>query len=296
MATAPTLERLAKAPAVRNVGRTGLAAFSRATAAARVLPDFVLVGCQRCGTTSLHNYLVASPGVVGPRRGRKGVHYFSLNYFRGPAWYRSYFPTVAYRRYVKRRYGVDLLVGESAPYYIFHPSAPERMAELMPDVKLVVMVRDPVERAHSQYQHELARGYEDLRSFEAAIEAEPERLAGEAEKMIADPRYESPHHEHHSYLAKGRYAEQLEHLYGLFPADNVLVVQSEAFYANPAAELERVRRHLGIPRHTLPAYPRYNGYVYASMPAATRRKLAEYFAEPNERLYALLGRRFDWSR
>lgn len=279
---------------LRRAGRLGLEGYGRATASLRPLPDFVVVGSQRCGTTSLWNYLLASPAVAGPRR-RKGVHYFSKEYHRGLPWYRSHFPTAAYRRFAKARSGVDLVVGEAAPYYVFHPLAPERLAAAMPDAKLVLMLRDPVERAYSQYQHERARGFEHLTSFEEALEAEPERLAGEAERMRADEGYLSVHWERHSYVAKGRYAEQIERLHSLFPPERLLVVQSEEFFSSPEAELRQVTDHLGVAPVTLPAYARHNGYTYADMPPAARRRLVEHFAEPNARLFDLLGRRFAWT-
>ena len=131
------------------------------------------------------------------------------------------------------------MVFEASGYYVYHPFALERIAHDMPSVKLVVMLRDPVERAFSAYKHELARGFE-RESFEKALELEDSRLAGEIDRMQADPRYESVAHRHHSYRRRGHYAEQLERTFRLFPREQVHVIDSEAFFAEPASEYERV--------------------------------------------------------
>jgi len=101
------------------------------------------------------------------------------------------------------------LTFESSPYYLFHPLALDRIAADLPDVKLVVLVRDPVERAYSAHAHEAARGYEDL-SFAAALEAEEGRLDGEVERLLGDPAYESHAHRHQAFRSRGEYAVQLE--------------------------------------------------------------------------------------
>lgn len=204
-------------------------AFVTPTSGMRMLPDYLIVGAQRCGTTSLHRHLLQHPCVGRTLLGLKGMHYFSTNYRRGWRWYRTHFPTNAYREWVKRKSGHDLIVGEGSPYYIFHPLAAERIAERLPGVKLLVMLRDPVERAYSHYQHMLLEGLEGVATFEEAIEREPDRLAGEVEKILADPAYNSFHHQHHSYLARGIYVDQLRPFCSLFPEDQVLVLRSEDF-------------------------------------------------------------------
>ena len=143
----------------------------------RGLPDFLIIGAQRCGTTSLYRYLCAHPSVQ-PAVLNKGIHYFDTNHEQGTAWYRSHFPSEPYKAYLRRRRGVErVLTGEGSPYYFFHPLAPGWIAEELPEARFVVMLRDPVGRAYSQYQHEVARGFEAL-AFEEALEEEEERLGG----------------------------------------------------------------------------------------------------------------------
>jgi hypothetical protein len=138
-----------------------------------------------------------------------------------------------------RRHGLGLRSGEASPYYLFHPHVPGRVAEHLPGVKLIALLRDPVQRAYSHYQHEVAGGFETL-SFEEAIEAEPARLAGETERLLAEPLYNSFAHQHHSYVARGHYAEQLDRWRPLFGDGQLLMLSSERFFADPGRTFGRV--------------------------------------------------------
>lgn len=164
------------------------------------LPGMVIVGAMRAGTTSLFSFLARHPQVAASFC--KEVHYFDLRFHHGPAWYRCQF------RRPRRLAGGRAIGIESSPYYMFDPRVPGRMAALVPDVKLVFLLRDPVERAFSHYRKNCRDGREPL-SFADALAAEDERLAGEEERMLHDPAYLSGLHQYYSYAARGRYAEQL---------------------------------------------------------------------------------------
>ena len=276
--------------AVRKGGRR----FGHLTARFRLLPDYLIIGAQRAGTTSLFKYLVQHPAVGRPFLG-KGAHFFDTNYSADLDAYRAYFPTTAYKWYVKASRRMDFVTGEGSPYYLAHPHAPYRIAETLPDVKLIALLRDPVERAYSHYQHEVARGFEDL-SFDEAVEQEPKRLAGEVKRMRSDPSYNSFALQHHSYLSRGRYAEQLEVWYGLFPKEQILVLRSEDLFFDPERTYRDVLRFLGVPPISLREYEVFNPRTYTGMSPEARRRLVEYFAEPNERLYDLVGVDFGWTR
>ena len=129
-----------------------------ATASARRLPDFLVIGAQRAGSTSLFAQLCEHPGVAAPSH--KEIHYFDLQSFRGLRWYRSHFPPAGRSR--------GRITGEASPYYLFHPAVPARVAEALPDVRLVALLRDPVARAYSQYQLSVRDGHETL-GFEEAL-------------------------------------------------------------------------------------------------------------------------------
>jgi hypothetical protein len=277
----------------RRAARWSAQAYARPTAGMRLLPDYLIIGAQRAGTTSLHRYLVQHPGVRTMLR-TKGVHFFDTSYGRGMAWYASRFPTKLYAWYVARRHGVELVTGEASPYYLFHPHVPHRVAEHLPRVKLIALLRDPVQRAYSHYQHEVARGFETL-SFEEAVEAEPARLAGEVERMTAEPLYNSFAHQHHSYLARGRYHEQLATWRSLFGDEQLLVLSSERFFGAPEQTFRQVLDFLGLPAFTPDAYEKHNAHQYAQMGAEVRGRLIEQYREPNRRLYESLGEDLGWS-
>jgi hypothetical protein len=254
------------------------------TAPVRMLPSFLLVGGQRCGTTSLFEALAQHPAVRRPP-GRKGIHYFDVSYHRGMAWYRGHFP-VALRP-------AEAITGESSPYYMFHPLAAERIARDLPGVKLVVALRDPVERAYSAHAHEFARGYE-TEPFERAIEKEPERLRGEAQRLSADPTATSHAHRHHAYLARGRYVGQLERLESLVGRARMHVVDSGAFFASPEPVFAGLLEFLGLDRSAQIAFGRHNSRPRDGLPPALARKLSDYYEPYDERLARWLGHAPSW--
>lgn len=264
----------------------------RLTGASPLLPAFLVVGGKRCGSTSLYEYLIRHPQVAACRV-KKGTHYFDVNFARGFGWYRSKFP-------VQPRFGPHRserrITGEASPYYMFHPLAPARIAAALPDVKLIAALRDPVERAWSHYRYSVARGFEDLSPGEA-LDREPERLAGEVERIEADPGYQSYAHRHHTYAARGHYADQIRALHERFGPERVLVLQSEALFAGPSTALQSAFRFLGLDETpVLGGLPVYKAGRDQTMSPAVRSRLEAYYAEPNERLYALPGVDFRWDR
>jgi Sulfotransferase domain len=272
--------------------------FRLATRRARILPSFLVVGAQRAGTTSLFDYLGRHPDVASPAGGEESVawakelHFFDDKFWRGVDWYRSFFPTVAGQRVARLR-GGDLVTGEATPYYLFHPAVPGRVAATLPEVRLVALLRDPIERAYSHYQLMCRKGLEQL-SFEDAVTAEAERLAGEEERLIADPHYRSYHHRHHAYLARGLYADQLERWLGHFPREQLMVLHAEEFFARPAEMYAQVLAFLGLRPHRPDNFRHRNRASYAPIDPKLRARLEERLAEPNARLARLLGRDFGW--
>jgi len=262
--------------------RTAVCAYGRATARARPLPDLLILGAQKAGTTALYAYLRWHPQITGPSW--KEVSYFDRHYRRGERWYRGHFPVL------KR----DRLVGEASPSYVVHPLAPQRVHALLPEARLIVLVRNPIDRAYSHYQHEAALEREPL-TFEQAIDAEEERLRGEVERMTSDAAYFSHAWWNFTYLARGRYAEQLERWLAVFPREQLLVVPAGDLRDRPGETYARVLEFLGAERHRLNSYPRIFSREYPVMSPETRSRLASYYAEPNRRLYDLLGRDLGWS-
>jgi hypothetical protein len=277
---------------VKAVGRVVSVRVGSATAGRRQLPSFILVGAQRAGTTSLYRALISHP-LIHSANYHKGVNYFDVNYHRDFSWYQGHFPTAAHLR---RTGPADLgepITFEASGYYMFHPRAPERIARHLPNVRILAMLRDPVERAYSAWKHELARGFE-TEQFERALDLEDERLAGQVDRMRADNGYQSFDHRHHAYLRRGHYADQLVELRRHFPAEQIHVIESEAFFERPETTYPGVLDFLGLPQVLPDRFDRWNGRPSSPMLEETRARLREHFSGHDRSLAALLGREPAW--
>jgi O-antigen/teichoic acid export membrane protein len=274
---------------VRDAARALVRTYGKATASLRPLPEYLLIGTKRGGTTSLAAYLHDHPRVAPlfPRTAvPKGVRFFDDHYAEGARWYRSHFASTLSRRGSK-------ITGEATAHYLFDPRAPERAHQLVPGAKIVVLLRDPVERAFSHHRERTRQGVETL-SFEDALAAEPDRLAGELDRMLADPSYVSFEREHHSYRGQGCYIEYLPAWTEGFGRERVLVLISEDFFEDPAREYARTLEFLGLPSHT-PEYEAHNYHpMQTGIDPATREELDAFFAPYTLRLEAYLGIELPW--
>ncbi len=289
---------------VRNTLHASSQAYRGITSSLRVLPDFLIIGGQRCGTTSLYYYLTEQAGVCPAST--KEVHFFDDHYGRGIDWYRAQFPTRAFKHYIERACTWHFLTGEASPYYLIHPHAPRRIARVLPNVKLIALLRNPIDRAYSHHWLEVKGRYESL-AFEEAIRCEQERIAGEREKMINDENYHSFKYRRFSYLTRGKYIDQIEYWLDFFPRDQFLFLKAEDLYSHPAVIVRQTLEFLGVPDHEIKTtdkgYKRYKvpsktGYrtkdSARAMDPVTREYLVEYFKPFNARLYELLGRDLEW--
>jgi hypothetical protein len=248
---------------------------------ARALPGAMVIGAMKCGTSSLHNYLAQHPQVIPPLR--KEVHFFDVNYSRGESWYRANFG----------RAGEPGLNFESSPYYLYHPLAPERASRMVPQARLIVLVRDPVRRAYSHYWHERDKGRETL-SFEDAVAAEPDRIGIDAERLARGEIEVSAAHQHCSYLARGRYAEQIGRWLQFYPREQLLCLRFEDLAADPLAVLNQSLAYLGLPAMASARLEARNTRKYPPIAPATAERLRQYFEPHNRALEALLGRPLGW--
>jgi len=281
---------------VKRIAHFGSRSYGRLTAPARMLPSFLICGGQRCGTTSLYRALAAHPAVLKAVL-HKGVHYFDTGYHRGAAWYRGHFPLTRTAARVERETGVPAQTFESSPYYMYHPRAAVRIARDLPEVKIIVLVRDPVERAYSQHTHEVARGFESELSFARALALEPQRLRGQEERLRRDPGYYSFAHQHHAYRARGEYARYLDRLAMLFGHDRIHVVESERFFADPGPVYDEVLTFLGLPALSTghPEFARHNARPRrAPLNPVLREELTAHFAPYDESLAHWLGQPPGW--
>jgi hypothetical protein len=286
----PGWERMA-----RRAAHWGLVTVGRPIYRARMLPSFLIVGAERCGTSSMYEVLSWHPAVFSAILPRKEVHYFDYSYAHPLSWYRCHFPLRARAALAARGTGVAPVAFEASPSYMCHPLAPERIARDLPAVKLIVMLRDPVARAYSSHTMRAGWGVE-TEPFERALELEDSRLAGEAERMAADPSYVGYHWRHFAYRTRGQYAEQLEQLDRLVGRDRIHVIDSGEFFASPARVYDQVLDFLDLPDAGHPAFDPPRTRSRPPMPDSVRKALEEHYRPYDERLAAWLGHEPSWRR
>lgn len=266
----------------RSLRRTIRWRYRRATSSLRALPDFVVIGAQRSGTTSLFDYFLNHPQVRPALK--KELHFYDLHHERGVGWYRASFPR-------RRQLSNGRITGEATPNYLVHPLAPERLHAVTPNAKLIALLRNPTDRAHSAWGLRTMEGAETL-SFEEALERELARSDVDVAEM-EDPK-EVGQHLRFLYLSKSLYAEQLERWYALFPREQLLIIKSEDLFEHPDAPLREIATFLGIAPWQPGTFRTVNKAEPAPIDPDLRRRLVEYFAPHNEKLEALVGRTFDW--
>jgi hypothetical protein len=255
------------------------------TAHERVLPNFIIIGVQKGGTSSLFKYLLQHPNIIPGYK--KEVKFFDGNHHKGIDWYRYNFPLMT------QMSDPITQTGEASPSYVFHPLVPKRIKEVLPNIKLVLLLRNPVARAYSHYQGNLRKGHEEL-SFEEAVELEQSRLEGEKEAIIADQHYPMYKYLVYSYLARGIYIEQIKNWLKSFPREQILIQRSEDLFSNPQKVYSRALAFLGLPDWKLEDFEIINYGRYEAMEKQTENKLREYFNPYNHQLNKLLGENFNW--
>ena len=261
-------------PGPREVPRAEKA-WRFATADLRSWPDFVIVGTQRGGTTSLHYWLTTHPEVTPAVR--KEIHYFDAHYAKGARWYRSHFP-------LPRR---GQITGEASPYMLFHPLAPARAAKHLPETtRFIVLLREPVQRTVSHYWYMRRRKGFETEPLERAIALEPERLAGETEKVMRGEI--SLAHSGYSYVARSEYVGQLQAWFDAVGRDRILIVESELLYNQPSVTAGIVE-WLGLGPHDHD-YPVANQSERLDVESPELlAQLHDHFVPYNQKLFDLLG-------
>jgi hypothetical protein len=278
-----------------EAARHGVRAVGSATASFRPGPDLLVVGAKRAGTTSLWHYLRQHPGFLPlypAAEHLKGLYYFDVHYDRGERWYRSHFFTAAWRAHRARELGHPTVAAEASPYYLFHPLAAARAHELLPGARVVVLLRDPVERAYSHWK-ERSRHTESL-TFAEALLAEPLRTAGEERRLVEDPTAVSFAHRHQTYVAQGCYSTPLRRWFDAYGRDRVEVVVAEELFARPQSVVERLWGQFGLPAQPLTDVSAHNAAPSPDMDPAVRRQLRKFFLPEVARLELLLGRSLPW--
>lgn len=263
-------------------------AAAQATRRWRTLPDYLIVGTQKGGTSSLYNYLCMHPDVAAATQ--KEIHYFSHHMAEGVEWYRGHFATEAFLATATRLRGRRPLTGETSPDYLFHPYVAERAMRLLPEARLLAILRNPVDRAFSHYRHRVRKGLE-TRTFEAAIAGDLEAwAAGEGTVVREEAYYDLPDYTKRAYITRGLYARQLQRWFAVYPRDRFLLLRSEDLFEDPRATYARAVEFLGLPPWQPKEMRKYNFFGESrSMPEPTRRLLEDFFEPHNRELASLTG-------
>jgi len=255
----------------------------------RVLPDFLIIGAAKSGTTSLYFYLSQHPNLV--RGYSQEVHFFDVplnspmdNFAKGERWYRTHFP-------LREDMGQHDKTFESSPPYLFSPRAPKRICDLLPDVRLIALLRNPTERAISAYFHRRRNGQEAL-GIEDALGADEERMHAALSRKDRKNQGSVPY----LYRKRGHYFEHIARFREYFPQDQMLILNSERFFADPQADLRRVFAFVGVdPDFSVPTLRPHNvGTNRHDVDPQIYRSLDGYFAPHNRKLYAMIGTDFGW--
>ena len=262
----------------------------------RMKPSFLIIGSQKGGTTSLYKYLCDHPQML--TASHKEVNFFSRQFYRGINWYSKQFPVAK---------GEDLITGEASTNYIFYPHAPKRVFKFFPKIKLILLLRDPVERAISHYHYNLTINQtnqssekREYLSFKEAIETEKLRIREDIEKVKIDGNHDKCYNYfYYSYLKRGIYIEQLRRWMKFFPREQLLILKSEDFFQEPNVIFQKVLNFLDLPEFELPKYKQLNKGVLKSkseIDDSMKLHLAEYFQPYNQKLEDFLGMKFDWNQ
>ena len=254
-----------------------------------MLPNFFVIGGVRCGTTSLYHYLNQHNCIVKSAYDELG--YFDDNFHLGLNWYRSLFPMKSTRAMVESKYK-KFLTYDVTPFYIYNPTVVDRIFKFSPDTKIIGILRNPIDRAYSNYNGQIQdEGYAKS-TFEKVVHAEVDKIEKskndpENYGFLVDEFYEM-------ILARGFYAKQLEYWFKKFPRKNILLISSENFANKTVETLSRIFNFLDIPDQKIIDLTKQNKIVYPKMKNSTRDFLVDYFKPYNEKLFELLGERFDW--
>ncbi|MCC7515712.1 MAG: sulfotransferase domain-containing protein [Pseudomonadales bacterium] len=245
-------------------------------------PHFLIIGTQKGGTSSLYSALVQHPQIL--RATRKEVHFFDQHYGRGYPWYLKQFPECSDKQ----------ITGEASPFYMAHPLAAQRIAEHSPGIKLIVLLRNPADRAISHYHQEFRRHHDPL-SLSDALAAEPERTQADWAALAEGKLLTHSAAQRFSYRRRGHYAQQLQPFFHLFPRTQLAIHSSEQFFQQPLSLLPHIYHFLGVDTAFQPTdlLPRKPGN-YGQADQAVRQSLLQYYEPHNEQLFHLLGQRFDW--
>lgn len=280
-----------KNPKIHKFSKSLFNTYCKLIGPMHVLPNFIIIGAAKSGTSSLYEYLIQHPSIY--KCLVKEPNYFANYFHKNIDWYRSFFPSTLTKFYVEKTLKNKFSTGEASTQYYWYPHTAERVKQLLPNVKLIVLLRNPIERSFSHYQMEVRNGNEKL-SFEEAIKKEKERTQGEYEKILSDKLYFSPKYTMQAYIEKSIYINSIKRWTKYFPLEQFLFVKAEDFYENTTKELNKILKFLDLSEFELKKYDVLRKGSYSKLNSQTREELCEFFKPYNEELYRHIGINFNW--
>jgi len=271
-----------------KIAKLGHKSYSNLTSNLHVLPDFLIIGAAKGGTSSLYDYLIQHPQINSCVV--KEPNYFTEYYSRGLSWYKSCFPFSITTNNSQTK---KIITGEATARYYWYPHAPKRAKQLLPNAKIILLLRNPIDRAYSDYQMKFRNGVE-TNSFEKALDVEEKILENEWEKMLEDENYFSLKFTVYGYKIKGKYLEFIKNWKNFFPSNQLLIIKSEDFFKNPQEKTNDVLNFLNLEPMKLEHYSVTRKGNYERMKPDTRKMLLDYFKPFNQELYKYLGMDFGW--
>ena len=269
-------------------GTRALFEFRRLQPVTRAMPHFIVIGAQKSGTSSMFVYLKQHPQILLPIY--KEPYFFDRHYHRGLHWYGSNFPSQRQINRLNDRHGRPHLTFEATATYIFDENVPSRIARDLKTRKFILLLRNPADRVISAYWHARRMGIES-RSLAEAVESDLRLHHAETtgQKDSNTPKTSRP-----SYVKRGIYHEAVSRWQSIFSPEEILVLQSETLFAEPAAVMTRVFHFLDIPNRSQINYEPQNVGGYQQRDAAARETLREFYRPYNEKLNNLTGSSFHW--
>lgn len=252
----------------------------------RSLPKFLIAGTQKGGTTSLYAYLAQHPSIIPALK--KEIHFFENPKIRakGLRWYKSHFPTVLETE------SKQAVTGEATPFmHSYH--VPRLVAEVMPKVKLIFLLRDPIDRALSHYEHNIRKAGRETLDFSEAIRKESERVLTDFQTAQANEWHDDILYRRYSYVSRGLYAQQLERWFKHFPKENFLILESESFYRDAQTLLSNITDFLDLPPYQFDLKNKHNVGGYSKkINDVDLELLRNVFERENEKLFKLIDKEF----
>ncbi len=253
------------------------------TSSSRVLPDFIIIGTVRSGTTSLYYNICEHPSVLPADYDEIG--FFDSNYELGLEWYRSMFPTQKQMKELEQNSGLAI-TGEDTPFYFWKKEVVERISEILPNVKLIGIFRNPIDRAYSNYNLGIRKNTEKM-TFVEAIDEEEDFLKNHSFREAVERK--------RSYISKGMYSKQMKLWLEIFSKKQIHILSTEEMKKDPQSTLEKVFKFLEISDYTIKSPQKEKVETYEKMSLEVRERLSEFYKPYNEEFFQIIGKRFDWN-